>query len=92
VRTAAYGTRYGDLMRDLDGRLSALVPPDAVADEVAQAIAHVVDLPRGTRPFRVHIDPSRDGSDVVSAVADRIRADFFHRIDLQDLLTPASSR
>ena len=92
VRAAAYSTRYGDLMQDLDDRLSVLVPPDADADEVAQAIAHVVDLPRGTRPFRVHIDPSRDGSEVVSTVADRIRADFYRRIDLQDLLTPASSR
>ena len=92
VRAAAYSTRYGDLMRDLDSRLSALIPPDADASEVAQAITQVVGLPRGKRPFRVHVDPSRDGSEVVSAVADRIRADFYHRVDLQDLLTPASSR
>ena len=33
-------------------------------------------LPAGQRPFRTHIDPSRDGSEVVSAVYDRIRTEF----------------
>ncbi|MCG3040934.1 SDR family NAD(P)-dependent oxidoreductase [Streptomyces sp. S1A] len=45
----------------------------------------------GTRPLRTHIDPSRDGSEVVSAVADRLRADFFRRIGLDSLLTAGSS-
>ncbi|MHA6759537.1 SDR family oxidoreductase [Streptacidiphilus sp. PAMC 29251] len=91
ARAAAYDARYGDLIDGLDARLAALVPPDSDAEDVAKAIAQVVDLPAGERPFRVHIDPSRDGSEVVSAVADRIRADFYHRIGLQELLTPASS-
>jgi hypothetical protein len=59
--------------------------------EVADAIVRVVDLPAGQRPFRTHIDPSKDGSEVVSAVADRIRVDFFHRVGIGDLLTPGSS-
>ena len=46
----------------------------------AKAIAAVVDLPAGQRPFRVHIDPSKDGCEVVAAVADRIRVDFYHRV------------
>ena len=91
ARAAAYDPRYGDLVRDLGDRLSALVPPDADAEAVADAIARVVGLPSGRRPFRVHIDPSRDGSEVVSAVADRIRAEFYHRVGLQDLLAPAAS-
>ncbi|MFC8520315.1 short-chain dehydrogenase/reductase [Streptomyces sp. NPDC057257] len=45
--------------------------------------------------LRTHTDPSRDGSDVVSAVADRVRADFFadffRRNGLDSLLTAGSS-
>src|SRR6266481_925809 len=42
--------------------LASLEPADADAGEVARAIARVVDLPFGKRPFRVHIDPSQDGA------------------------------
>ncbi len=42
--------------------------------------------PAGQRPFRTHVDPSRDGSEVVSAVADRIRAEFYRRVGLESLL------
>ena len=69
--------------------LSALEPPDADASEVAEAIARVVDMPFGKRPFRVHIDPSQDGAEVVNGVADRVRAELFRRIGLADLLHPA---
>ncbi|ANP51308.1 NAD(P)-dependent dehydrogenase (short-subunit alcohol dehydrogenase family) [Streptomyces griseochromogenes] len=90
-RAAAYDERYGALLAGLDQRLAALVPPDADAAQVAEAVVRLVDLPAGRRPLRTHVDPSRDGSEVVSAVADRIRADFFHRAGLEDLLTAGSS-
>ena len=70
--------------------LSALEPPDADASEVAEAIARVVDMPFGKRPFRVHIDPSQDGAEVVNGVADRVRAELLRRIGLADLLHPAA--
>jgi hypothetical protein len=38
------------------------------------------------------VDPADDGSEVVSAVADRIRAEFLARIGLEDLLHPATPR
>jgi len=38
------------------------------------------------------VDPADDGSEVVSAVADRIRAEFLTRIGLEDLLHPAAPR
>jgi NAD(P)-dependent dehydrogenase (short-subunit alcohol dehydrogenase family) len=91
-RAAAYDRHYGDLLAELDTRLGALIPPEADVAEVARAIAEIVGLPAGTRPFRTHVDPSRDGSEVVSAVADRVRAEFFHRIGLDDLLTSGSNR
>lgn len=90
-RTATYDAEYGALMGEVNSRLTSLIPESADVGEVAEAIAGVVDLPSGQRPFRVHIDPSRDGSEVVSAVADRIRVDFYRRIGLEDLLTTGSS-
>ena len=88
---AAYDDRYGQLMDEVNKRLAELLPPDADVAEVAREIRRVVDLPQGRRPFRVHIDPSKDGSEVVSAVADRIRVDFYRRVGLDDLLTPQSA-
>ncbi|MCZ0985051.1 SDR family NAD(P)-dependent oxidoreductase [Streptomyces diastatochromogenes] len=90
-RADAYDERYGTLLAGLDQRLGALVPSDADVAEVAEAVVRLVDLPAGRRPLRTHVDPSRDGSEVVSAVADRIRVDFFRRAGLEDLLTAGSS-
>lgn len=81
-----YDAQYGTLREQLPARLAALEPEDADVQAVADEIVRVVDLPAGARPFRVHVDPSRDGSEVVSVVADRVRADFYRRIGLDDLL------
>lgn len=90
-RAEAYDRRHQPLQDDLGRRLAALVPSDADVSEVAEAVARLVAMEHGTRPLRTHIDPSRDGSEVVSAVADRVRADFFRRIGLDSLLTAGSS-
>ncbi|AWW38943.1 SDR family NAD(P)-dependent oxidoreductase [Streptomyces cadmiisoli] len=90
-RSAAYDERYGALMAGLDQRLAALVPPDADVAQVAEAVVRLVDLPAGSRPLRTHVDPARDGSEIVSVVADRVRAEFFRRAGLDDLLTAGSS-
>lgn len=68
--------------------LASLEPSDADPAEVAREIVRVVDLPHGRRPFRVHVDPSQDGAEVVNAVADRMRREIYNAIDLGDLLTP----
>ncbi len=68
--------------------LSSLEPADADVSAVADAIVRVVDLPFGTRPFRVHIDPSQDGCEVVNGVADRVRTEMYRRIGMEDLLKP----
>jgi len=90
TRAAEYdsGPYAGVARQALDG-LAALEPADADAGEVARAIAKVVDTPFGKRPFRVHVDPSRDGAEEVNGVADRIRAEMYRRIGLEDLLKPA---
>jgi NAD(P)-dependent dehydrogenase (short-subunit alcohol dehydrogenase family) len=85
---ADYETLYPRLMDQVAQRLAEQAPADANVADVARAIVEVVDMPHGTRPFRVHIDPADDGAAVVDAVADRIRVEFLTRIGLEDLLHP----
>ena len=66
--------------------LAALEPADADPTEVARAIVKIVETPHGQRPFRVHIDPSQDGAEIVNGVADRVRRELLRRIGLEDLL------
>src|SRR5437016_12172477 len=68
-----------------------MVPPDADAGSVADAIVKVVDAPFGKRPVRAHIDPTKDGADVAFAVMDRGRTEMRHGVGLSDLLTPAGA-
>lgn len=78
---------FGAQIQDAFGKI---VPDDADVGDVAAAIARIVDLPFGKRPFRVHIDPSDDGASVAFAVIDRVRTEMLHRVGFSDLLTPAT--
>jgi NAD(P)-dependent dehydrogenase (short-subunit alcohol dehydrogenase family) len=88
--TAEYEQHYAGLMAQVTGKLAELAPDGATASLVSDEIARIVALPSGRRPFRSHIDPANDGSQEVSDVADRVRADFLRRIGLEDLLIPAN--
>lgn len=79
---------YAGFGSQVQEAFAKIVPPDADVSSVADAIVRVVDTPFGTRPFRVHIDPSQDGADVAFAVIDRVRTEMLHRVGLSDLLTP----
>ncbi len=68
--------------------LASLEPADADVGAGADAVVKVVDTPFGRRPFRTHVDPSQDGCEIVNGVADRVRAEMFRRIGLEDLLSP----
>ncbi|ANY10180.1 oxidoreductase [Pseudonocardia sp. HH130630-07] len=85
----AYDEHYAGLMDQVGDRLAELSPPDADPEQVARAVVRLVATPAGERPFRVHIDPADDGAEVVNAVGDRVRAEFYRRIGLEDLLRPA---
>ena len=88
-RTAEYETGpYSGFGEQIQQAFAAIVPPDADAGAVAEAIVNVVDTPFGKRPFRVHIDPTQDGADVGFTVLDRVRAEMLHRVGLSDLLKP----
>jgi NAD(P)-dependent dehydrogenase (short-subunit alcohol dehydrogenase family) len=83
---------YKGFAEDVMTGFASIVPPDADASAVAEAIVKIVDTPFGKRPFRVHIDPTEDGAEVVNMVSDRVRAELLRRIGLADVLTPATLR
>jgi NAD(P)-dependent dehydrogenase (short-subunit alcohol dehydrogenase family) len=91
ARAAEYetGPYAGIADKALKG-LAGLEPVDADPAEVARQIVNVVDAPFGARPFRVHVDPSQDGAEVVNAVADRMRREMYRNIGLDHLLHPAA--
>ena len=66
--------------------------PDADVLDVAKAIVKVVNMPFGSRPFRVHIDPANDGAEIVNGVADRARVELLRNMHLADLLRPSSTK
>lgn len=90
ARDAEYGAKYGALRDGMAKALADIFPAGRTAGEVADEIVRVVNLPAGRRPFRVHVDPSEDGSEVVSAVNDRVRAEFYRRIGIAQLLPPVN--
>jgi NAD(P)-dependent dehydrogenase (short-subunit alcohol dehydrogenase family) len=79
---------YAGFGEEIQKAFAAIVPDNADVAEVADAIVDVVGAPFGTRPFRVHIDPSQDGADVGFTVLDRLRAEMLHRVGFSDLLKP----
>ena len=92
LRVAAYlDGPYAGVPDQVLAGLSALEPADADASEVARKIVEVVDMPFGKRPFRVHVDPSQDGAEIVNGVADRVRRELFYRVGIDDLLVPAGT-
>lgn len=91
VVAEAYEARYAGVTDEIATRLADLTPDDADPEEVARQIVRVVDLPKGQRPFRVHIDPMDDGAQEVNAVGDRIRERFYQRIGFADLLHPTGT-
>jgi NAD(P)-dependent dehydrogenase (short-subunit alcohol dehydrogenase family) len=89
ARAAEYA-RYDDVVSSVGDRLSAITPPDAHPQAVADEVLRVVDLPHGARPFRTVIDFVGDGAEEVSNTAGLARRTFLARIGLEELLVPNS--
>jgi NAD(P)-dependent dehydrogenase (short-subunit alcohol dehydrogenase family) len=88
ARVAEYQTGpYSGFEEETLERLAATVPADANVKSVADAIVRIVEMRHGERPFRVTVDPAQDGSEVVTTVLDRVRAEFIRRIGFPDLLS-----
>src|SRR5882672_4300614 len=79
---------YKNFADDVMKGFASIVPPEADVTAVGEAIVKIVDAPFGKRPFRVHVDPTQDGAEVVNMVCDRVRAELLRRIGLTDVLTP----
>jgi len=88
--TTAYEAEYAGLMDAVGQKLAELAPDDADPAEVARQVVKVVDMTKGSRPFRVYVDPSDNGAEDVLRVGDRVRQWFYQRIGLTDLLSPSS--
>ncbi len=87
----AYEAEYAGLMDEVSLKLAELAPDDADPAEVARQIVKVVGTPKGSRPFRVYVDPADDGAEDVFRVGDRVRQWFYQRIGMLDLLSVRSS-
>jgi NAD(P)-dependent dehydrogenase (short-subunit alcohol dehydrogenase family) len=80
---------YAGFGETIQKAFAAIVPEDADPAGVAERIVDAVAMPFGSRPFRIHFDPSQDGADVGFTVLDRLRAEMLHRVGMSDLLKPA---
>jgi NAD(P)-dependent dehydrogenase (short-subunit alcohol dehydrogenase family) len=90
ARAAEYNAGpYANYANKIMKAFAAIVPADADVAAVGDAIAKIIDMPFGKRPFRVHIDPTQDGAEVSFAVIDRMRTEMLHRVGLDELLVPA---
>jgi NAD(P)-dependent dehydrogenase (short-subunit alcohol dehydrogenase family) len=86
---AEYAGLYGSTIEDLLARQAEESPADADPSEVAREIVRVAELPKGSRPFRVYVDPAQDGAEEVFRVGDRVRREFYRTLGFPDLLGPA---
>ncbi len=78
---------YKDFGDTVKKAFAGIVPEDADVSKVADVMLEIVKAPRGKRPYRVGVDFTNDGSEVVNPVMDRVRVEMLHRVGLADLLT-----
>ena len=53
---------------------------------ITEAIVKIVQAPEGKKPFCVHVDSFRDGSEEVNGLSDGKREELFDRLELDGLL------
>ncbi|MBJ7537114.1 SDR family oxidoreductase [Marinomonas transparens] len=81
---------YANFGEVVKSSFAEIVPDDADPAPVADMIVDAVSQPFGSKPFRIHFDPTQDGADIGFAVLDRVRAEMLHRVGLADLLVPST--
>ena len=72
----------------LGQKVAEIESSDADPAEVARAIARVINMEYGTRPFRTVVDPSGDGSEAVFESLERCRQARYRQLGIEDLLAP----
>jgi NAD(P)-dependent dehydrogenase (short-subunit alcohol dehydrogenase family) len=83
---------YKDFGETVKTAFASIVPEDADVSRVAEAMLKIVQTPAGKRPYRVVVDFTDDGSEVVNPVVDRVRVEMLRRVGLADLLTIPKAR
>ena len=80
-----------DLAQQVQAGHEGSEPAGMDAADVGRAIVDVINLPFGTRPLRVTIDPADDGAEQINALGDWVRAEYLKTAGMGDLLHPAAS-
>ncbi|WP_025699051.1 SDR family oxidoreductase [Paenibacillus durus] len=88
--TSSEYERINGLLEEVGARLSALTPPEAAPQAVADEVARIVSLPTGSRPARAVIDFVNDGAEEVTELSEKVRIEFIRRIGLDELLTASA--
>jgi NAD(P)-dependent dehydrogenase (short-subunit alcohol dehydrogenase family) len=76
---------YAGIAETMIKGFQALEPADADPTDVGRAIADAACRDSSDRPFRLTVDPSQDGAEIVNAMSDRMRQELLRRIGLADL-------
>jgi NAD(P)-dependent dehydrogenase (short-subunit alcohol dehydrogenase family) len=79
---------YAGFGKQGQNAFAKILPPNAGALPVADAIVDVVDMPFGERPFWVHIDPTEDEANLGFTLRNRPRSEILRRVGLSDLFKP----
>jgi len=90
--TSAAYDRVSHVLDQVGARLSALTPPEADPQAVADEIARIVSLPAGLRPARSVIDFVGDGAAEVTELSEQVRIAFAQRLGIGDLLTASAAK
>jgi NAD(P)-dependent dehydrogenase (short-subunit alcohol dehydrogenase family) len=56
--------------------------------EVGRATVRIVEMPYGTRPFRLTVDPTDGGADEINKIRDRVRTAYLINAGMGDILHP----
>lgn len=84
--TAAAYIRIATVGDQIAQRLVELSPADSDSSVVGAAIAKVVALPVGTRPFRPMVDFLHDGAEEINQVAELMQARLMERLGIGYML------
>ncbi|KAH8929010.1 short-chain dehydrogenase/reductase SDR [Atractiella rhizophila] len=82
----AGGPYEGSIERMLKG-MKAIEPDWADPEEVGRALVRVINMEKGSRPFRAYVDPIDDGCEVVGRLQDRLKREFNRNIGIDSCLT-----
>ncbi len=87
-RVAAYGAVAETIQNFGEGYARSLQAPDAPQpQEVADAIAHLIEMPTGKRPLRTIVGQGIDGVAAINGTAEQVQAQTFNYLGIDSLLS-----